>query len=93
MKYAEQAPCGQGLNSIVDTNIRSSWQIEASKVSIPSPADYVKTLVPRLTVAALANLGLDAQAIGVDTRLDKLYLYQAGSHFKAHRHSEQEPGE
>jgi predicted 2-oxoglutarate/Fe(II)-dependent dioxygenase YbiX len=84
---AERAPYGRGQNTIVDTQVRRTWQIGAERVRI-SGKHWERTLQ-----AILARV---AQGLGVAepfvAELYKLLVYDKGSFFMSHRDTEKAPG-
>lgn len=83
---SRQAPFGRGDQTLVDTSVRSTWELNASQFRIGNPAweEFVT-----------AVLGDVSQGLGmgnVKTELYKLLLYEKGSFFKRHKDSEKAPG-
>lgn len=90
-KVAVVAPYGAGIGkTVVDTKVRDTWKIEASKVKI-SGKDWDKHL-SAMVDQSCAALGLSASDLKVEARLHDLLLYDKGGHFKKHRDTEKEPG-
>ncbi|EFJ10937.1 hypothetical protein SELMODRAFT_426867 [Selaginella moellendorffii] len=89
---SQQAPYGKGEETLLDTDVRRAWQVEASKVSCPQTPDFFSKVVLDMAVPAMEVLGIDAAALGLDVRLYKLLLYEQGGHFKSHRDTEKEVG-
>ena len=87
IKAATRAPYGRGGDTIVDTKVRRTWQIEASRVSI-SGKHWAKTLDG---IVARAAEGLGASE-PVTAQLYKLLVYDKGSFFVSHRDTEKAPG-
>ena len=85
---AERAPYGRGPDTLVDTDVRRAWQINADRVSLPDEtwADTLSQIVQR------AKLGLGLGELEVEAELYKLLVYDAGSFFVAHRDTEKQPG-
>ncbi len=83
-KRAHQAPYGKGTRTLVDTDVRRVWEIDADRVMLTNPQwqDVVKQAV----AAAQAALGLDKQKL--QAHLYKLLLYEPGSFFLSHRDGE-----
>ncbi len=87
IKVATRAPYGRGTETIVDTSVRRTWQIEASQVKISGKhwADTLTDIVSR-----------SAQGLGVSepvtAELYKLLIYEKGSFFVGHRDTEKSPG-
>lgn len=83
-KLARQAPYGKGTQTLVDTNVRRVWEIDADQVSFTNPEwpDAVEHAVR----AVQSALGLEKQKLGA--HLYKLLLYEPGSFFLPHRDGE-----
>ncbi|KAI9552380.1 hypothetical protein GHT06_022746 [Daphnia sinensis] len=94
---AEPALHGNGLNVILDPNLRKGWQVTGMKISGLFPKDFLQKTLGELCTKALLNLKLgwlleDCGSNIVDAYIDKLVLYESGGHYKRHRHSELEQG-
>ncbi len=85
-KHSDPAPYGRGQETLVDAEVRSCRQIEATRIRLDP--DWSDTLEE---IAALAAEGLGT-AGKVEARLYKLLLYGPGDFFLPHRDSEKEPG-
>lgn len=83
-KLARQAPYGKGTQTLVDTNVRRVWEIDADQVTLANPEwpDAVEGAVR----AVQSALGLEKQKLGA--LLYKLLLYEPGSFFLPHRDGE-----
>ena len=84
---AEQAPYGRGSETLVDTRVRRTWQVDAAKVKLTGRkwADDLAGVVERVRV------GL-AVAGAIEAQLYKLLIYDTGSFFVPHRDTEKAPG-
>jgi hypothetical protein len=84
---AEQAPHGRGADTLVDINVRRTWQIHADQVQMGGKH------WPRTLDAILARV---AEGLGVSqpiaTEFYKLLIYDEGSFFVSHRDSEKTGG-
>lgn len=87
IKAASRAPYGRGADTVVDTKVRRTWQIEAEHVSIAGK-HWPKTLAGIVTQAA-EGLGVTGP---VTAELYKLLVYDKGSFFVSHRDTEKSPG-
>ncbi|PNW85444.1 hypothetical protein CHLRE_03g186700v5 [Chlamydomonas reinhardtii] len=88
--YAGQpAPYGKGTNTVLDPNVRKATQIEADRVCFSEGWDAT---LRRLVTGVATALSLPGGGAGVEARLYKLLVYEAGGHFKSHRDTEKEPG-
>ena len=87
---ASRAPFGRGTQTLVDTAVRNTWQVEAAAVHVDS--GFQHALVTQTLPAVCAALGLGQRAAQVRAVLYKLLLYEAGGFFSAHRDSEKGDG-
>lgn len=83
-KRARQAPYGKGTQTLVDTNVRRVWEIDAEQVSLANPE--WPHLLERAVQTVQSELGLEKQKL--EAHLYKLLLYEPGSFFLAHRDGE-----
>lgn len=84
---AEHAPYGRGADTLIDRNVRRTWQIGAERVHIGGRhwAQSLATIVAR----SAAGLGVMEP---VAAELYKMLIYDAGSFFVRHRDTEKAPG-
>jgi predicted 2-oxoglutarate/Fe(II)-dependent dioxygenase YbiX len=87
IKAATRAPFGRGADTVVDTKVRRTWQIEAGRVTVGG-RHWPRTLDDIVTRAA-EGLGVKGQ---VTAELYKLLVYDKGSFFVSHRDTEKAPG-
>src|SRR5262245_29895790 len=87
IKAATRAPYGRGAETIVDTNVRRTWQIEGSRVAIGGK-HWAQTLAG-IVQRAVEGLGVTGP---VTAPLYKLLIYDKGSFFARHRDAEKVPG-
>ena len=87
IQVADQAPYGRGEETIVDTNVRRTWQINADRVQIKGRhwPKTMKTIVKQVT----EHLGVKGT---VTAELYKLLVYDTGSFFVSHRDTEKADG-
>src|SRR5205823_5324863 len=83
-QQARQAPYGKGTRTLVDTDVRRVWEIDAGQVVLANP--QWNEVLQRAVAAAGTELGLEKQKL--EARLYKLLLYEPGSFFLAHRDGE-----
>ena len=84
---AERAPYGRGEETLVDTEVRRTWQIGADRVHIQG-RNWAHTL-EAIVARAAAGLGVSEP---VSAELYKLLVYDTGSFFVRHRDTEKAPG-
>jgi hypothetical protein len=84
---AERAPYGRGDQTLLDTAIRRTWQINADRIHIQGRSweRSLETIVARVA----EGLGVSDP---VTAELYKLLVYDVGSFFVSHRDSEKTPG-
>ncbi|KAI0479394.1 hypothetical protein GGR56DRAFT_690765 [Xylariaceae sp. FL0804] len=81
-----QAPFGRGEETVVDTSVRNTWELDHTHFKIANPVwkAYLDVLV-REAAQALGMAGVRADPY-------KLLLYEQGSFFHRHKDSEKAPG-
>jgi len=84
---AERAPYGRGEATLVDTEVRRTWQIGADRIRIGGH-HWTRSLAAIVDRCA-AGLGV---AGPVSAELYKMLVYDAGSFFVGHRDTEKTPG-
>ena len=84
---AEAAPYGRGEETVVDRDVRRTWQVDSAKVRIGG-RHWEKTL-SELVAGVAAGLGVSGP-LAAD--FYKLLVYDAGSFFVDHRDTEKVPG-
>ena len=84
IELASRAPFGRGEQTIVDTSVRCTWQLNPTQFSITNPQweKKLQLLLPRVKT----ELGCDAK-MKVTCQLYKLLLYEPGGHFKVRSYS------
>ncbi|KAF9044405.1 hypothetical protein BJ165DRAFT_1390309 [Panaeolus papilionaceus] len=87
---AAQAPFGKGDQTIVDTSVRDTWEIEPAHVSFQNPK--WKTFVDETAMKVWKALGVAPNKTRPRCELYKLLLYQTGSHFLPHQDTAKAPG-
>jgi len=87
IRVADPAPYGRGTETLVDPEVRRTWQIDAARVTLGGTrwSEDLAGVVERVR----QGLGVQS-AIAAD--LYKLLLYAAGSFFVPHRDTEKAPG-
>ena len=87
VEVADRAPYGKGYATLVDTEVRRTWQIDAGKVSLGGKY-WQKNLADIVNHVKL-GLGVNCD---VSAELYKLLVYDAGSFFIPHRDTEKTDG-
>ncbi|KAK0234085.1 hypothetical protein IW262DRAFT_1477480 [Armillaria fumosa] len=86
---ASRAPYGHNQETIVNTNVRDTWEINAARITLRNPgwqAFVEGTVLPSI----LQKLGMHVTAPRCE--LYELLLYQEGSHFARHQDTARTPG-
>jgi len=81
-----QAPFGKGDQTIVDTAVRNTWELDCTQFQTENPA--FRQFLATILHTASTGLGLE----NVTFSPYKLLLYEKGSFFKRHKDSEKVPG-
>ncbi|KAK7409253.1 hypothetical protein QQX98_008563 [Neonectria punicea] len=84
---ASQAPYGKGSDTIVDTSVRNTWELDADKFTFKDPA--WPGFLQRICAAVAKDLGIEAT---VRAEVYKMLVYEKGAMFKAHTDTEKIPG-
>uniref|UniRef100_A0A0W0FCU5 Prolyl 4-hydroxylase alpha subunit Fe(2+) 2OG dioxygenase domain-containing protein n=1 Tax=Moniliophthora roreri TaxID=221103 RepID=A0A0W0FCU5_MONRR len=79
-----------GERTVVDKEVRDTWEMDASKVSFENPA--WKAFVIRVVHDVCRALGVNFNASQPRCELYKLLLYETGSHFLPHVDTEKTDG-
>jgi len=84
---SEQAPFGRGEETMVDMDVRKSWQISADDFALGNPQwnEALQAAADQIG----KDLGLSGCNIGVEQY--KLLVYEEGSFFASHRDTEKIP--
>jgi hypothetical protein len=82
-----RAPFGKKEQTLVDTTVRKTWELNSSEFEFRNPA--WKTYFEQLVYHAIVGLGVE---VSVRAESYKLLLYEEGAFFKAHKDSEKVPG-
>lgn len=83
-----QAPHGRGTETVIDTSVRNTLEMDANQVSLKNP-DWSVALTKLVGDVAVA---LGVQGDLVRPELYKLLLYETGGLFKKHRDTEKVEG-
>ena len=88
IKLARKAPFGKGSQTVLDTNVRSAWEIDADKISFRNAEwkDYIGQILKKV------KKGLGIEERDISASLYKLLIYEKGDFFLPHKDSEKEKG-
>ncbi|KAF8844491.1 hypothetical protein BDN67DRAFT_962852 [Paxillus ammoniavirescens] len=86
-----QAPYGKGTQTVVDKNVRDTWEIDPQRIQFTNPAwkPYIDGTVVDMVRKAL---GAAVPTTPPRCELYKLLLYETGSHFLPHQDTEKSKG-
>lgn len=86
---SRQAPFGNGAETFVDTSVRNTWEIDASRIKLQHVAWFSHQQDILLEVCE----GLEIPGVSehVEAQLYKLLAYEQGAMFKPHRDTEKAP--
>lgn len=79
---ARAAPFGKGVDTVVDTEVRRTWQVDKDSVEFQNP-EWKRYM--RSKVLPEVCKGLAQDPTKVQAKFYKLLLYPEGGHFKAHQ--------
>lgn len=85
---SHRAPFGRGSETVVDENVRKTWELNVDQFSLKDPS-WPATLT-KIAAKVQRELGCPRKA-KVKASLYKLLLYEEGAHFKPHKDTEKEP--
>ncbi len=85
---AHKAPFGKGAKTVVDTTVRSAWEIDSGAIRFDNE-DWI-AFVQSVVEKAKAELGVGDRKVSAN--LYKLLIYEKGDFFLPHKDSEKEPG-
>ncbi|MEO1451065.1 MAG: 2OG-Fe(II) oxygenase, partial [Bacteroidota bacterium] len=88
IEVAHQAPFGKGADTLVDTSVRNTWEIDGDQLVFHNPV-WEATL-KRMLRKVKKELGLKDKEIRAD--LYKLLIYEKDGFFLPHKDSEKAPG-
>lgn len=81
---AAQAPFGHGERTVVDTNVRDTWELRPNQVQFLNPL-WQNFIEEEVLVKAASDLGVSNAAQTVRCELHKVLLYKEGGHFLPHK--------
>jgi hypothetical protein len=74
----EQAPFGMGERTVIDKEVRDTWEMDASKVQFLNE-DWEKWIQESVVKEVCAALGVNVAASKPRAELYKLLVYETGS--------------
>ena len=88
IQVAHKAPFGKGTETIVDSSVRSCWEINSDKLTFNN--DQWSKFMEKVLRKIKPELGLEDFTISA--HLYKMLIYETGSFFLKHKDSEKEKG-
>ena len=88
ISVAHKAPFGKGAETILDTNVRNCWEIDASQIEFEG-SDWAK-FISKTIAKIKPDLGIEGK--NIDAHLYKMLVYEEGDFFLPHKDSEKEKG-
>jgi len=85
---AQKAPFGIGHETIIDTQVRSAWEIDTKELSFNSK--QWEKFLSKVITKTKADLGIENS--DVSAHIYKMLIYETGDFFLSHRDSEKEKG-
>ena len=86
--YAQKASFGKGMATVMDTSVRSVWEIDAEKLSFRN--HQWRKRIDEMIENSKRGFGIEQGK--VEASLYKLLIYEEGDFFLPHRDSEKEMG-
>lgn len=88
IEKARQAPYGKGTETLVDTSVRNTWELDASQFTFQEPEAW-DTFIQQTCAAVALYLGIQGP---IEAEIYKMLLYEEGAMFKPHTDTEKIPG-
>ncbi|KIM42413.1 hypothetical protein M413DRAFT_44730, partial [Hebeloma cylindrosporum] len=88
---AALAPFGHGERTVVDKDVRDTWEVEPSKLSFSNP-EWEEFLTKTVCPEVCKSLGVPVGECPPKMELYKLLLYEQGSHFLPHQDTQKADG-
>jgi hypothetical protein len=80
ISHCEQAPFGMGERTVVDKEVRDTWEMDASKVEFLNE-DWDEWIQEDVVKEVCAALGVNVEASKPRAELYKLLVYETGSQY------------
>ena len=84
IKHCRQAPYGKGTETLVDPDVRRTWELDPDQFQLTNPT--WEALVEEIIVNVQQELGLEERKL--TAHLYKLLVYEKGGFFLPHRDGE-----
>ncbi|KAI0058503.1 hypothetical protein BV25DRAFT_1891156 [Artomyces pyxidatus] len=86
-----RAPFGKGQRTVIDTEVRDTWELDPSSIHFANP-HWEPWVLDTVLRSVCTGLGVATNASLPRCELYKLLLYETGSHFHAHQDTEKANG-
>jgi hypothetical protein len=83
LSVSHQAPYGRGSETVVDTTVRQTWELNTDQFQVRNPK--WKMALDEVIGKVAADLDVPGGAAGIKAMPYKMLLYETGSLFRAHR--------
>jgi len=84
IKQCHQAPYGKGTETLVDTEVRRSWELDPDRFQLTNPK--WQEMIEEIVANMQEELGLEKNKL--TAHLYKLLVYEKGGFFLPHREEE-----
>lgn len=83
IERSHQAPYGRGTATVVDTNVRKTWELDTDQFDVENPK--WQGMLRQTLDQVVKDLGLDSAPCTITANLYKMLLYEEGAMFKPHK--------
>lgn len=88
IEKARQAPFGRGSDTVVDTSVRNTWELDPEQFRFTNTEQWTRS-VDSLCADVGRRLGISSP---IRAELYKMLVYEKGAMFKSHTDTEKIPG-
>ncbi|KAF8656949.1 hypothetical protein AX16_002304 [Volvariella volvacea WC 439] len=88
---SRHAPFGHGERTVVDPNVRDTWELDPVKITFNNPA-WVSFINDNVVPEVWRELGVVGRHNDGSCEFYKMLLYETGSHFLPHQDTQKSPG-
>ena len=82
-KAAHRAPFGKGSKTLVDTNVRSTWELNPDQFGLRNP-DWAQC-INQIVIRVAGELGIAGGDQNVRAEIYTILLYEEGAFFERHK--------
>jgi hypothetical protein len=80
---SHKAPYGKGTETMIDENVRKTWEIDGRQISLLHP--QWPAALDKIVNTACEQMGISGGTNAVEAQLYKLLIYEKGAMFKPHK--------